>query len=50
MTDSEREQILKMIEDGKISPEDGLKLMQVLDQDAPEDGNPAPEAAAGSES
>jgi hypothetical protein len=48
MTDSEREQILKMIEDGKISPEDGLKLMQVLDQDSPEDGNPTPEAAAGS--
>ncbi len=28
MTDQEREQVLKMIENGKISPEDGLKLMQ----------------------
>lgn len=37
MTDNEREQILKMIADGKISPEEGLKLMQVLDQDIPED-------------
>lgn len=37
MTDNEREQVLKMIADGKISPEEGLKLMQVLDQDTPED-------------
>ncbi len=36
MTDSERSQILKMIEDGKISAEDGLKLMQAL-QTEPED-------------
>jgi SHOCT-like domain len=46
MTDKEREQILKMIEDGKVSPEEGLKLMQVLDQESPEDEVPAPEAAA----
>ncbi len=26
MTDQEREQVLKMIESGKISPEEGLKL------------------------
>jgi hypothetical protein len=32
MTDQEREQVLKMIENGTISPEDGLKLMQTLDQ------------------
>jgi len=32
MTDQERQQVLKMIENGKISPEDGLKLMQTLDQ------------------
>jgi hypothetical protein len=32
MTDPERNQVLKMIEDGKISPEEGLKLMQALDQ------------------
>jgi hypothetical protein len=33
MTDSERAQILKMIDDGKISAEEGLKLMQALAQD-----------------
>ena len=47
MTDKEREQILKMIEEGKISPEEGLKLMQVLDQESPEDETPASEAATG---
>jgi hypothetical protein len=31
MTDQEREQVLKMIENGTISPEDGLKLMHTLD-------------------
>ncbi|MCX6078006.1 MAG: hypothetical protein NTW32_00575 [Chloroflexi bacterium] len=36
MTDSERQQILKMIDDGKISAEQGLILMQALDE-APED-------------
>lgn len=40
MTDNEREQILKMIADGKISPEEGLKLMHVLDADTPEDAVP----------
>lgn len=48
MTEKEREQVLKMVEDGKISPEEGLKLMQVLDQDTPEDATPTPEAAASS--
>ena len=33
MTDSERAQILKMIDDGKITAEEGLKLMQALAQD-----------------
>jgi hypothetical protein len=37
MTDQEREQVLKMIENGKISPEDGLKLMQTLEQSRAED-------------
>jgi len=32
MTDSERQQVLKMVEDGKISAEEGLKLMQALDE------------------
>jgi hypothetical protein len=37
MTDQEREQVLKMIENGKISPEDGLKLMRTIDQSPAED-------------
>ena len=36
MTDSERQQILKMIDDGKISAEQGLALMQALLEE-PED-------------
>ena len=35
MTDQERNQVLKMIEDGKITPEEGLTLMQALDQRIP---------------
>lgn len=48
MTDKEREQILKMVEEGKISPEQGLNLMQVLDQDKPEDETPHAAADTGS--
>jgi hypothetical protein len=33
MTESERSKILKMIEEGKVTPEEGLHLMQVLDKD-----------------
>jgi hypothetical protein len=40
MTDPEREQVLKMIENGTISPEDGLKLMHTLDQSPAEDESP----------
>lgn len=32
MTDNERQQVLKMIADGKISAAEGLKLMQALDE------------------
>lgn len=32
MNDEERNQVLKMIADGKITPEQGLHLMQALDQ------------------
>jgi hypothetical protein len=39
MTDSEREQILKMIEDGRITAEQGLNLMQALGGE-PEDELP----------
>ncbi|HCC79294.1 MAG: hypothetical protein A2X25_08735 [Chloroflexi bacterium GWB2_49_20] len=37
MTASERSKILKMVEDGKITPEEGLRLMQVLDDDPLDD-------------
>lgn len=50
MTDQERNQVLKMIEDGKITPEEGLKLMQALDQN-PAEGETTtgqPEAGVGS--
>lgn len=39
MTDSERQQILKMIADGKITPEQGLTLMQAL-ENVPADDDP----------
>ena len=38
MTDSERQQILKMIQDGKISAEQGLVLMQALEEEPERDG------------
>jgi hypothetical protein len=44
MTDQEREQVLKMIESGKISPEDGLKLMRTLDQSPAEEESPVPKS------
>lgn len=42
MTDQEREQVLKMIESGKITAEDGLKLMRTLDQSPAEDESQSP--------
>jgi len=47
MTDQERSQILKMIEEGKITPEEGLRLMQTLEQNPAEDETRAAEAEAG---
>jgi hypothetical protein len=41
MTASERSKILKMIEDGKLTPEEGLRLMQALGDDPVED-KPSP--------
>ncbi len=35
MTDQERNQVLKMIADGTITPQEGLRLMQALDQESP---------------
>jgi len=53
MTDTERQQILKMIEDGKITAEEGLKLIQALEQEPAEDSEPivepAPSFSSGSE-
>jgi hypothetical protein len=39
MIDDERKKILKMIEAGKITAEEGLKLMQAIDEVAAGDGN-----------
>jgi hypothetical protein len=47
MTDQERNQVLKMIEEGKITPEQGLTLMQALEQQGP-DAESAPLPAASS--
>jgi len=46
MTDQERSQVLKMIEDGKITPEEGLRLMQTLEQNPAEDETRDAEAEA----
>lgn len=35
MTDSERQHVLRMIDEGKITAEEGLKLMQALGEDTP---------------
>ncbi len=37
MTDQERNQVLKMIESGKISPEEGLHLMEALEKSPADD-------------
>ena len=47
MTDQERNQVLKMIKDGKITPEQGLHLMQALDQNPVEEPLPIPEVTPG---
>ncbi len=55
MTDQERAQVLKMIEEGRVTPEEGLRLLQTLEQNPAEDeglpGKPAvapqPEADSG---
>jgi len=47
MTDSERQQVLKMIDEGKISAEEGLRLLQALsleeESPAAEETPPGPE-------
>ncbi len=43
MADDERQQVLKMIEDGKISAEQGLTLIQALEENAPDGDEPTPE-------
>ena len=45
MTDQERNHVLKMIEVGKITPEQGLHLMQALDQSPAEEPAPVSPAA-----
>ncbi len=46
MTDQERSKVLKMIEEGKISPDDGLKLIQALEVNPVEDAVEVVEPAA----
>jgi len=47
MTDQERTQVLKMIEEGRVTPEEGLRLLQTLEQNPAEDeGRPAESGAA----
>jgi hypothetical protein len=47
MTDQERNQVLKMIEEGKITPAEGLQLLQALEQPGIEVENaPAPAVEA----
>jgi hypothetical protein len=45
MTYLERNQVLKMIADGRITPEEGLQLMQALDQQEPTEELPPPSPA-----
>ncbi|MBN2386880.1 MAG: hypothetical protein JXB85_07660 [Anaerolineales bacterium] len=47
MTDQERNQVLKMIEDGKITPEEGLTLMKALEQNPGQAENAALPGPAG---
>jgi hypothetical protein len=48
MIDQERNQVLKMIADSKITPEEGLQLMQALDQErSGENPASAPQVPAG---
>jgi hypothetical protein len=37
MSDDEREQVLKMVAEGKITAEEALKLMQALDEQSTEE-------------
>jgi hypothetical protein len=47
MTDQERNKVLRMIEEGKITPEQGLTLMKALEQNPAEEEQEAPQEAAG---
>jgi len=51
MTDQERAQILKMIDEQKVTPEEGLRLMKILEENPAEDeAMPGqPQAASGPE-
>jgi len=50
MTDQERVQVLKMIEEGKITPQEGLRLLQTLEETHAEDENQAVEPETGEKS
>ncbi len=50
MTDQERSQVLKMIAEGKITPQEGLRLMQTLEETHAEDKGQAVETETGEKS
>lgn len=50
MTDQERNQVLKMVDEGKITPEEGLRLMRILEQRPAEEEVEVVEPAAGERS
>lgn len=43
----ERRKVLQMVEEGKLSPEDGARLLSALGQDEEPATEPAPSASAG---
>ena len=47
MTDQERTKVLKMIEEGRITPEEGLTLMKALEKNPVEEEKEAPQESAG---
>ena len=41
----EKMRVLKMIQEGKLTPEEGMQLLDVLDEGTPADGTPRPARA-----
>ena len=49
ITEEERLKILKMIQEGKISAEEGIKLLHAMDTPVPPTRKPAPQVVPGQE-